>query len=139
MAAYHSAVGTQGCSFAYKGLGIDAVNREVGTGRGDVGEHTGGTTEHIVLYLYALIDRDIVLNADSIADADIVANINILAQRAVSADMGTALDMAEMPDLRAFTYFYIVIDVTAFVNVVFLHHSLVLLEQLLQSIRFFQS
>lgn len=118
------AVGTEGSPFLDERLGIDAVNREVGTGCCDIGKDAGGTAEHVVLNLYTFIDRHIVLNTDTIADAGIVADVNILSQGAVSAEAGTLLDMAEVPNLCAFAYLYIVIDVTAFVNVVFLHHSL---------------
>ena len=115
------AVGTEGGTFLDECLGIDAVNREVGTRCRDIGEDAGGTTENIVLYLHTFIYRYIVLDANAIANADIVANVDILPQRAVFAQSSTLLDVAEVPYLRAFADFYIVIDVTAFVNVVFIH------------------
>lgn len=115
------AVGTEGSAFLDERLGIDAVNREMGTGCRDIGKDAGGTAENIVLNLYAFIDGHIVLDADTIADADIVADVDILTQRAVITQTSTLLDMAEVPYLRAVAYLYIVIDVTAFVNVVFIH------------------
>ena len=92
------AVGTKGSAFLDECLGIDAVNRKVGTGCRDIGEDTGGTTENIILYLHTFIYGYIVLDTDAIADADIVANIDILSQRAVLTEAGTFLDMAEVPD-----------------------------------------
>ena len=111
-------VGTKRGAFTDERLGIDAMNRKVSARGCDVGENTGGATKNIILYFYAFIDRDIVLNADSIADADIVANINILAQRAVSADMGSFLYVAEMPDLCAFAYLDVVVDVARRMNII---------------------
>lgn len=115
------AVGTEGSTFLDERRGIDAVNREMGTGCRDIGEDTRRPAENIVFDLYAFIYRYIVLNTDTIADADIVADVDILTQGAVLAQTSTLLDMAEVPDLRAFTNIYIVIDVTAFVNVIFIH------------------
>lgn len=118
------AVGTERGTFLDECLGIDAVNREVGTGCRDIGEDAGGAAENIILYLYTFINGYVVLDADAIADTDIVTDVHILAQRAVFAEPGTLLDMTEVPYLRAFANLYIVIDVTAFVNVIFIHHSL---------------
>ena len=115
------AVGTEGSAFLDERLGIDAVNREMGTGCRDIGKDAGGTAENIVLNLYAFIDGYIVLDTNTIADADIVADVDILTQRAVLAQVGTLLNVAEVPYLRAFANLYIIIDVTAFVNVVFIH------------------
>ena len=115
------AVGSEGGAFADECLGIDAVNGEMGTWCRDIGEDAGWAAEHIVFYLHTFIDRHIVLDTDTIADADIVADVHILTQRAVLAEAGTTLDMAEMPDLRTLANLYIVIDVTAFVNVILFH------------------
>ena len=115
------AVGSEGGTFSDERPSIGTVNGEVGTGRGDVSKDAGGAAEHVVLYLYTFIDRDIVLDADPIADVHIVANVDILTQRAVPAETGTALDMAEMPDLRSLTDFHIIIDITRRMYVKVLH------------------
>jgi len=123
MTTNDGAVGAKGGSLADERLGIDTMNREVGTGRSDIGEDAGGAAEDIVLYLYSLIDRDIVLDADSIADAHVVADVDILPQRAVPAKAGTALDVAEMPDLRTLAYLYIVVDVARRMYIITFHIS----------------
>ena len=114
-------VGTEGGTFLDECLGIDAVNREMGTGCRDIGENAGGAAEHIVLNLHTFIDGNIVLNTDAIADADIVANVDILTQGAVLAQTSTLLDMAEVPDLRAFADFYVFVNITTRMYEIFFH------------------
>ncbi len=111
VAAHDGAVGSQRCSALDKSTGIIAVNREVGSWCQDIGEHTTGTQEHIVLYLNALIDRDIVLHPHAIADDDIVTHIDILPKRASIAYTSTRLNMAEMPYLGATSYGHIIVDI----------------------------
>lgn len=123
MATYDGAVGAQRGTLTDEGLGINAVDWEMGTRRGDIGEHAAGAAEHVVLDFNAFVDRHIVLDADAIADADIVGHVDILAQRTALAQAGSLLDMAEMPDLGACTYLHIVVDVAAFVNEVVFYHS----------------
>ena len=89
----------------------------------DVGEHTTGTAEHVILYLDAFVNRNVVLDTDPVAYLDIVADVDILAKRATLTDHGTRLDMSEMPYLGAFAYRDIVIDIAAFVYIIVAHHS----------------
>jgi hypothetical protein len=88
------------------------MNREVGTGSGNVGKHTGRATENVILYFHALVDRNIILDAYAITNSDIVTDIDILAKGAVLTKTGTFLHMAEMPYLCSLAYLYILVNVT---------------------------
>jgi len=121
VAADDGAVGAEGGAFTDEGAGVDAVNGEVGTGRGDIGEHAGGTAEDVVFYLYAFVDRDVVLDAHAVAYLDVVADVDVLAEGAALTEGGAALDVAEVPDFGAGTDGYVVVDIAAFVNEIVLH------------------
>ena len=68
----NGAIGAKRRSLLNQGLGIDSMNGEMGTGRGDIGEHTRRTAEYIVLNLNALRHRHIVLYANAIAYAQLL-------------------------------------------------------------------
>ena len=89
---------------------------EMSTWHKDIGKHTGRTAEDVVFKLYALVDGNVVLDANAITDFDVITDIHILPKRAVLANDGTALHMAEMPNLGAFTYRDIVIDIAGWMN-----------------------
>ena len=115
------AVGTKRCPLLDQCLGILAMNGEVGTGRGDISKYTGWAAEDIVLNLHTLIDGHVVLDTYAIADADIVADVHILAQGAVATQTGTTLHMAEVPNLRASTDLYIIVDIAGRMDVIVFH------------------
>ncbi len=115
------AVGSKGGAFTDEGVGVDTVDGEVGTGRGDIGEHAGGSAEDVVFYLYAFVDGDVVLDADAVAYLDVVADVDVLAEGAALTEGGTALHMTEVPDFGAGADGYVVVDIAAFVNEIVLH------------------
>ena len=94
----------------------------MGTRGGDVGEHTRGAAEDIVLYLHALIYRHVVLYAYAVADMYVVADVDVLPEGAVFAYHGALLYVAEMPYLGAGTYGAAVVDIRAFVYEYFVSH-----------------
>ena len=120
MTANDCAVGSKGGSLLNQSLGIDAMHREMGTGRGDIGEDTRRTTEDIVLYLNSFIYRHVVLDANSIADADIIAYVDILTKTATAAKNRPTLNMTEMPYLCAIAYRNSIIDITRRMDKIFL-------------------
>ena len=121
MATDHSAVGTQRGTFAYLGLGIDAMYGKMGARCSHIGEYAARAAEHIVLNLNAFVDGDVVLHTNIVANLYVIAYVDILSERAVFTNYRTFLDMAEMPDFGSFADANIVIDVTAFVYVLVVH------------------
>lgn len=105
------AVGSQRGSATDESACILSMYREVGPRRQHIGEDTAGTEEHIVLYLNAFIDRNIVLDAYSVANPHIVAHIDVLAKRTVLPYRGTRLDMTEMPYFGAVAYCDVIVNV----------------------------
>ena len=92
-------------------MGINPMNWEMGSWSHHVGEHTRGTTEHIVFKFNTLIQRNVVLYAATIANVDIVAHIDILPQRAVVAQHCPTLDVGEVPNLCSLANDHSVIDI----------------------------
>ena len=122
VAADNRAVGAQRRTYAYERARVYAVNRKVRTRRIHVGEHAGGTAEHIILEGNPLIDRDVVLDPDTVSYPDVVAYVYVLPQRTIRSDYSPFLDVAEVPDLCAGAYLNAVIYVAALVNERFLHY-----------------
>lgn len=118
--AYNGAIGTKRRALLNQGLGIDSMNGEMGTGRGDIGEYTRRAAEDIILYLNTFIHRHIVLYAHTIADVHIIADVDILTQTATAAKDGSALDMTEMPYLGALAYRDSIIDITRRMDIILL-------------------
>ena len=109
-----SAISSKGGTFFDDGFCVHAVDGEMGTRCGDIGEDAAWTTEDVVFDLNTFIDRYIILDADTVADVYVVANIHILPQGATTAYAGSFLNMAEMPHFCVFANDYVIIDVAAF-------------------------
>jgi hypothetical protein len=61
-----------------------------------------------------------------VTNLHIITHIDILAERTAFASLGSRLDMAEMPYFRPFAYAHVVVNVTAFVYVIFAHSNMLL-------------
>jgi hypothetical protein len=84
----------------------------------DVGKHTRGSTENIVLELYSCVDRNVVLDFDIVPNDDISGDKNVLPQNAMFSKSDIWRNMTKMPDSRTFTDIDWRVDPTGLMNVI---------------------
>ena len=115
MPADNGGVGADGSPPADDGFFVIFMALGVlGPGGQIVGKYTGGTAEHIVLNLHALIDRHIVLNFYAVADLHVVGDVHVLSQGAILSNPCPLLDVAEIPDLGTLADLHILVHIAAF-------------------------
>ena len=89
-------------SFPYRGVGIvlRATLRIFASWPLDVGKHHGRAAKDIVSQLYALIQRNIILDFAVVTYSDMVSHKYILPNGTAGADYRLGADMAKMPYFR---------------------------------------
>ena len=89
--------------FPYPGASVISTSYH-GTSRVDnVGEYTAGPKEYVVVAGHTFVDGDVVLNLDILAQNHAGRYDHVLANVAVFAQNSTRHDVAEVPNLGAFS------------------------------------
>jgi len=116
VAADDGAVGTECCAFFDEG-GTHLVHfADFRTRVEDVGKDHRGAAEDAVFQGDAFVNGDIVLNFTFVADDGVGADDDVLADVAVFSYFRSGKDVGEMPDLRFFANFNVVVDDSCFVG-----------------------